>query len=370
MSKTEKIKLGPQTLSVSRLVFDKENYRLPPEAIAFSQEELGSWLEEESDLFPIARSMADNGYFAEEPLIGIPGLNDTVIVVEGNRRLATLKFLTDPEFRKLSENKDEWEGLSAKAEENGHNLKEAPVVVHKSREELTAILGFRHITGTAKWNPLSKARFVHDLIEHRQAKNFYEIAREVGSKQDTIRSNYVAYNLYKQAKDLNIDTSKVEMKFGVFYTALNNSNIREYIGLDPDKSPQKLKKPISNKKAGELKNLIEDLHGTSEIEAIILDSRDIWKLGEILVSAEARKVLHTTRDLDLAFRSTGGEEKALLDNLETASIYLTEAYKTVYLYCKNPTVRNLIARCAGTIEQILRSCPESSQKTAIDRSIG
>lgn len=355
--------MGSQTLTVSRLLLDKENYRLPPEAIAYSQEDLCSWLEEESDLFPIARSMADNGYFAEEPLIGIPGPGNTVIVVEGNRRLATLKFLTDQAMRRLSRNKDEWEALVAKAEENGHNLKEAPVVVHKSREELIAILGFRHITGTAKWNPLSKARFVNDLIEHRHAKNFYEIAREVGSKQDTVRSNYVAYNLYKQAKDLNIDTSKVEEKFGVFYTALNNSNVREYIGLDTDKGPQELKRPIPNEKAEELKYFIEDLHGTSEIGSIVLDSRDIQKLGEILVSAEARKVLHATRDLDLAFRSTRGEEKALLSNLETASIYLTEAYKTVYLYCGNPTVRNLIMRCVGTVEQILRSCPELSKRT-------
>jgi hypothetical protein len=349
---------------VPRLLLDKENYRLPPEAIAFSQEELCLILEQDSDLFPIARSMADNGYFAEEPLIGIPGPKDNVIVIEGNRRLATLKFLTDPELRKLSNNKDEWEGLAAKAEENGYDLKEAPVVVHKNREELTAILGFRHITGTAKWNPLSKARFVHDLIGHRKADNFYAIAREVGSKQDTIRSNYVAYNLYKQAKDFGIDTSGVEEKFGVFYTALNNSKIREYIGLDPNKSPEKLKTPISNKKTEELKNLIEYLHGTSEIGAVLEDSRDIWKLGEILVSAEARNVLHATRDLELAYRSTGGEEKALLDNLESASIFLTEAYKTVYLYCKNPTVRNLIARCAGTMDQIQRSCPELSQKTA------
>jgi len=354
---TEATTGGIKLLPVSILLLDNLNPRLPPDAISMSQQELYLIFERDFDLFPIARSMVDNGYFQEEPLIGIPGSNGKIIVVEGNRRLAVLKFLTDPEVRNLSKKKNEWDALYEKAKKKGHDLTKVPVVVHKNREELRSILGFRHITGILKWDALSKARFINNLIEGRKGATFSDVAREVGSRVDTIRNNYVAYRVYKQAKeDFDIDTSKVEVRFGVFYTALNNPNIREYIGLKRDQSIEKLKKPIRKSKADELKNFIELLHGTSEVSPVFTDSRNISKLGEILAVPEARKILLTTQDFDLAYRSTGGERRTLIDNLEKASISLTEAYKTAYLYCKDPKVKKLIERCAATIRQILRSC--------------
>lgn len=363
MSETETVELGLSQIRVSRLILDSQNPRLPPDAVSYPQEELYRLFERDFDLFPIAQSMADNGYFQEEPLIGIPGPDDKIIVVEGNRRLAALKLLIDPEIRKLSNRMDAWEKLYAESQKNGHNLTVVPVVVHEKREELRAILGFRHITGTLKWDALAKARFVNKLIKEQKGASFYDIGREVGSRSDTVRRNYVAYRVYKQAKDdFNIDTGDLESRFGVFYTALNNSNIREYVGLKVDKSIKKLRRPIPSKKADELEDFISYLHGTAEVEPVFTDSRNISRLGEILASPDARKILHTTRDFVLAYRSTGGEERTLITNLETAHIGLTEAYKTVFRYCENKQVLELVELCFGTMEQILRSCPKIRQR--------
>lgn len=363
LPETGTVELGLRRIAVSRLLLDNQNPRLPPEAVSYSQNELYSLFERYFNLFPIAQSMADNGYFQEEPLIGIPGPDDKIIVVEGNRRLAALKFLIDPEIRRLSKRRDDWEKLYEESQKNEHDLAVVPIVVHEKREELRAILGFRHITGTLKWDTLAKARFVNKLIEEEKGASFYDIGREVGTRSDTVRRNYVAYRVYKQAKDdFNIDTSDLESRFGVFYTALNNANIRKHVGLDLDKSMEKLKKPIPSKKADELANFISYLHGTAEIQPVFTDSRNISRLGEILASPEARNILHTTRDFELAYRSTGGEEKTLINNLETAHISLTEAYKTVYRYCENKQVARLVELCFGTMEQILRSCPTIKQR--------
>lgn len=363
LSETVTVELGLKRLPVSGLLLDNQNPRLSPEAVSYSQNELYSLFHRDFDLFPIARSMADNGYFEEEPLIGIPGPDDKIIIVEGNRRLAALKFLIDPEIRKLSNRRDNWGKLYEESQKKGHDLTVVPVVVHEKREELRAILGFRHITGTMKWDALAKARFVDNLIEERKDADFYNIGREVGTRQDTIRRNYAAYRVHKQAKDdFNIDTSKLESSFGVFYTALNDPGIREYIGLDIDKSVKKLKKPIPRSKADELKNLIGYVHGTKEIEPVFTDSRNIHKLAEILASPEARKLLHATRDFELAYRSTGLEEKTLIFNLESANISLTEAYKTVFRHCENKRVIKLVEQCFGTMDQILRSFPKIRQK--------
>lgn len=358
-AKTSDVEVGPRWEYVSNLLLDGENPRLIPEAVSYSQTKLCLLLEKEFELFPIARSMVDNGYFQEEPMIGIIGSNKTIIIVEGNRRLAALKFLTDAGLRKVSVYRDEWEELCIRSQKTGHDLSKIPVVVHKNRSELTAVLGFRHITGILPWEPLAKARFINGLIEDKKVKNFYEISEEVGSRQDTIRNNYVAYRVYMQAKDFDIDISEVEKKFGVFYTALNNSDIREYIGLDFDKSLAELRNPIPKRKDDELRKLVEFLHGTSKVKRVLTDSRQISKLGEILASPEARKILEATREFDLAYRSTGGEERTLIENLTSASIHLTEAYKTVYLHCHNPNVRHLVDHCARIMDQILKSCTKT-----------
>ena len=367
MSK-EDIKLGLDKYSVAILLLDNRNYRLEPEAIAYNQKELCEKLED-YDLFPIAESMADNGYFEEEPMIGIPSEDKHhIIIIEGNRRLTTIKFLTDPTVRALSKSYNkEWEKLSERVKGNNKDLSKIPVVVHATREELDAVVGFRHITSTLKWEPLSKARFTYDLVERNQPKNLYEIGKQVGARQDTIRNNYVAYNLYRQAKSFGIDVSQVEEKFGVFYTALSNSDISTYIGLDADKPIEELKVPISNAKKEELQNLIELLHGTAKITPVITDSRRIADLGEVLANAEARKVLVATRDMTLALKSTQTEEKSLIEYLENARINLKEAYKSIFEYSPNPKVQTLVESIKGQWERILEDYEKGKNAATVKK---
>jgi hypothetical protein len=199
---------GIEYKSVSDLLLDNKNPRLPPDAVNKNQKELLELMENGFDLLPIGQSMSDNGYFIEEPLIVIPKEGeDKFIVVEGNRRLAALKLLTSPQIRARSPNKDTWKELAEAAK---YLLTEVPVIVHQSRDELVAILGFRHIAGIMKWDPLSKARFIHALVERKgKEADFKDISRQLGSKSTTIRDNYATYNIYRQARDdFEIDTSE------------------------------------------------------------------------------------------------------------------------------------------------------------------
>lgn len=369
LAKDLTIGLNPEIL-ITRLLFDSQNPRLSPDVEGYSQDALLLHLEEKYDLFPVARSMVDNGFFKEEPLIGIPSSDDKILIVEGNRRLACLKFLTDQSARRISNKKADWEELVAEAEKRGtiEKLQRVPVVIHAQRDkELRAILGFRHITQTKKWDALSKARFINHLIETSAKSTFYQIAQEIGSKAVTIRNNYIAFRVFLQAKnDFNIDTSKVEKEFGVFYTALTDPNVKYYVGLDIEKEPQHLKKPISASKSDELKFFIEMLHGTKTIEPIITDSRQIRRFGEILFSSQARIVLQTTRNFDYAFTLTGGEKRALLLSLEKADIYLSEAYKTLYRYAEDQKVKSLVRKCAVTTQRMLENLSETKENKMIN----
>ena len=345
-------------VEVSRLLFDDHNFRFSEDSRGESQEELLKILIRDVDPFTIAKSLADNGYFIEEPLVVIPKpSSDNYIVVEGNRRLAALKLLLNGHLRSLTTNPGDWKELADSLKED---ISEVPVVEYQNREELTSFLGYRHIAGILKWDPLAKARFVSNLVESKgKEADFAEIARETGSIRRTIRDNYIAYRILLQASDtFDIDTSKLEKNFSVFYRALGNLSIADFIGLNKDRLPAELQTPISKKKATALKELVSYIHGTKDEVAVLTDSRQLTKLGDVLSNKPAYEYLKAHRKLDQAHQLTGGEERRLIDNLNQASFYLDESLRDAHRHKGSKKVALCMKRCAATMVEILKHFPE------------
>lgn len=351
----------PDWIAVSRLLLDAMNYRFPEEMHEANQSELLQILERDFELRTIAESLTDNGYFVEEPLIAIPGPSDQLIVVEGNRRLAALKLIVQPELRNLSPNPEYWEILAGGLK---HDISEVPVILYENREELTTHIGFRHIAGILKWNPLSKARFINSIIERKgKESDFAKVAREISSTKPVTRDNYISYRIFLQARDdFEIDTSKLEKTFSIFFRALSDPRLTDFIGLNKDKTPIELKEPISKKKADALEELIGFIHGTDQIEAVITDSRQLSKLGEILDNKDAYNHLKRLRNFDQAYQLSGGEERRLIDNLTKASVYLDYALPDALRHKKSLKVAQWVKRCYETILEIVRHFPEVRSK--------
>lgn len=354
----------PELKRVLDLLLDNENYRLSDGAHSFDQNQLLQELERDFELNVIAESLADNGYFAEEPLVVIPGPSDKFIVVEGNRRLATLKFILDPEIRQISRNPEYWKDVAGRLE---YDISEVPVIIYPTRDKLTKFLGHRHIAGIIKWDPLSKARFINSLIEQKgKDVDFIEVARETGSRSNTIRNNYITYRVFLQARDnFNIDTSELEKTFSVFYRALTNPVFADFIGLDKVTAPKEMAKPIAKGKASALEELIGFIHGTQEIEPVITDSRQLTKLAEIFDNKEAYIHLRTFRNLEQAYQLSGGEERRLIDNLNKANVFLDDALRDAHRYKKSKKVAKLVERCMETMLEIIGKFPEIIKKMGI-----
>jgi hypothetical protein len=343
---------------VKVLLLDSENFRLDEaEAKNASQEILLQILERDFDLNMIAESMIDNGYFQEEPLSVISTTGGEYIVIEGNRRLATLKFLTQPEYREISTQKKYWEDAASRAK---YDLQKVPVIIYEKRKELTSFLGFRHVAGILRWSPLMRARFIHHLVQERGSKaDFSELAKETGSRTNTIRDNYITYRLFIQAKEaFDIDTSELEKDFSVFYRALSDRAIINFIGLNKALSVGKLKNPIPPGKAKELEFLIGFIHGTKTVKPVINDSRQLSKLGEILENKEALKYLIKYRNFDQAYALSGGEARRLLENLESAIFYMKESLRDVFQYKTDAKVREVFSKLWSVAQEIKKSFPE------------
>ena len=213
-------------------------------------------------LLELARSITDYGFRPRqaEALLVVPDPRTPGdhVVVEGNRRLATLKLLTDAESRVASGltggSATEWEELAKRAAR--FDLSMVPVIVYDDRTELDAYLGFRHITGPKRWRPEAKARFIAKLLS--DGESIVSTARRIGSNAHTVRRLAEGHAVYTQAVDNGIPMDRAETHFGLFYNALAPQGIRDYLGLRPQGEIDRLpKSPVLPDHIENLRTLVE-----------------------------------------------------------------------------------------------------------------
>lgn len=343
-----------QWAELSQLRLDGHNPRLKEGLENASQAELLAELAREYELQDLGRSIADNGYFSEEPLVAVKDRGGkTWTIVEGNRRLAALQLLDNPNAAP-KELRGQWQEL---AQSRKKLVKSVPILEYAQRSEVTPYLGFRHITGVMQWRPYQKARYIAQLVEGSNL-TFAQIGRIIGSRAPTVREHYITYTLARQSRDqMAIDTSFVEQAFGVLRRSLSDPNIRSYIGLELDKSEKELAKPVPRSRADNVKEFLEWAFGTEERKPVLRESRELKKLGVVMAHARALDVLRSSNDLDYAFEISGGEERKLLENLNAASYNLDQALPLSIRHKKNKDVMEALAKCRDTLAEILKNFP-------------
>ena len=115
-------------------MLDHDNPRLPAGLDAADQEALIKYFADNYALGELAESMARNGYFDEEPLLTIPdgGGSSNLVTVEGNRRLATLKLLTNEDLRHRIV-VDGWDELASQVKKKRLTLDPVPIIRYQRR---------------------------------------------------------------------------------------------------------------------------------------------------------------------------------------------------------------------------------------------
>ena len=342
---------------VDDLLFDPMNPRLPEGLDRAKQAELLKIMAEEYDLQEIGQSLADNGYFSEEPMVIIPA-KQKFTVVEGNRRLAALKLLVAPEIAPRPY-RTRWREIS---QSRKVEINEVPTLVYDTRDEIVPYLGYRHISGVLQWRPLQKARYIAQLVESGRDE-FSEVARIIGSKAPTVRNHYLGYAILRYAKNsFGIDTTYAEDAFGVWQRALNDPSIRDYMGLKLDLPKNKRKVPIPKDRTEQLSELLLWIFGDGENDAVLRDSREISKLGTVLQKAETIAILKQTNDLEHAFARSGGEEKTLIDHMGGASFHLDQSLPLVIRHKESSDVSRAVETCWNTFKEILRHFPQLEKR--------
>lgn len=343
---------------LANLHLDPENPRLPREQDWSSapEEQVLHEFYRRYNLIELAYSIADKGFTPRhaEALLAIshPDEADQYIVVEGNRRLAALKLLTNADYRRQVRATSTWGELAEQAA--SQQLDPVPVVLYDSREALNDYLGFRHITGPTPWRPEAKARFIARLLG--AGESIGAVARRIGSNHRTVRRFAEAHAIYSQALKRDVPMDQVEAAFGVFYNALDQPGVRTFLGLGRQSEIQTLSEVrVPSECLENLRQLIGLLYGdvTGALEKVIDESRDLKKLGQVLADDRGRRSLFTDRNLDRAWRIVGGGRQELLALLEGAYSRLAEANGQAREFCDDNEVQLQVKRVRVLTEDML-----------------
>lgn len=327
-------------VQVTRLRLDHKNPRLLEQSESTNDSAIIGRLFRGAELDELLQSISTNGYLDIEPLVVTGDAND-LVVLEGNRRLAALRLLREPD---LANQISRAEGIKIRVPEVDESVRstmeEISVYYVGNREDARSFLGFKHINGPAKWDAYAKARFAAEWYDASQGTSLSEIARSIGDRHDTIKRMVSAIFVLDQAQQNNLfsveDRHTLRFSFSHLYTALGRSQFMAYLGLESswirfDPTPE----PVPDHKLGELKQLLRWIYGSKSADVMPVvkaQNPDIRRLGEVLANSEALTLLKSTHDLDKAHTATESVDSRFTSSLIRARDSVTDAAGSIRAY--------------------------------------
>lgn len=337
----------PAEVAIAELHLDPDNPRLRQPWNGEDEIGLYAHIEAAYDPIAVARSVAEYGYFASEPMIVMERETGGYTVLEGNRRLVALKGLSDPEIRSTLKD-PEWNELSGSV----HVPSKIPVVVVRSWEEAAPIIGYRHISGIQQWDPYAKARYIARLVDDNNY-DFSQAAQVVGEEPSEVRSAYRNFHILDQARvEFGLDTSAVQRGFGVFTRAMTSSGIREHIGAPQPRSVRRGEPPLDKSKSKELGEIIDWIYGSDNSEPVIEDSRELDNLGRAITTAEGLSTMREVRNLQRAVEASRGRKQRLIGKLNTARNAIRAAGEDLPRFATDPEVIESLREVEISLHQL------------------
>lgn len=281
----------------------------------------------------IVLSIKASGFFDHEPLIAVKE-DGKDIVIEGNRRLAAVQCILNPELADfIGINKN----LLSVPDKIKKTLEEIPVIFVDQRKDAWKFIGFKHINGPAKWGSYAKAQYISE-IKNEYNISLDEIASQIGDTHKTVQKLYQGLQVIEQAEEAGIfdrsDISANRLYFSHLYTGLTYDGFKEYLGLK-DVS-EEVKNPVPKDKLDHLEETLTWIFGSKkkELDPVIQSQNpDLRRLEAVIKSKEATYALRDGISLIHAYEISQPKnetfEQSLLEAkraLQKAQSYQTEGF--------------------------------------------
>ncbi|NCI46148.1 ParB N-terminal domain-containing protein [Sediminibacterium soli] len=362
MTKIEQIELA-------KLRFDTKNPRLFEFGIneASSEEDMIGVLCKIMSVKEIVLSIYNSGFFENEPLVAVKNDNeDSFTVIEGNRRLAAIKVIT--EYAKYTEYYPSQ--IPPPSEALIKSLQLLPVMVEESREKSWQFIGFKHVNGALKWTSFAKAQYIAH-VHNDFGVPLNAIALQIGDSNKIAQRLYQALMVLTQAEDTKVfnraNIYPTRLYFSHLYTGLQYEGVKDFIGLK-DVS-EEVKDPVQ--KVNELGELLTWMYGNKmEDTKPIIQSQnpDLRNLDSVLKVPAAIETLRSKGDLSVAYENSQPDDSKFFQSLNDSKLALYKALQYVATGYKGDEEK---LRMSGTIADMsdqLYSTMESIYSTQAGNS--
>ncbi|UPR52761.1 hypothetical protein ITG09_03700 [Vibrio cyclitrophicus] len=226
-----------ETVDLDRLKLDSKNPRLPLKLRDATNRQVVDWMLSDASLIELMMAIGTNGFFPGEPLL-VAEEGGKLVVIEGNRRLASLMILNEKVIPTV-----QLGSVNQVKEKTSERPTAIPVIRFERREQIEKYLGFRHVTGVKEWSPLAKARYLKSLMDtvadgFITNEQYRELAKQIGSKRPYVQRLIVSYDLYELIEREQFygiaDLDEDRFHFTYLMDSLNRPEIRKFIGVDFD----------------------------------------------------------------------------------------------------------------------------------------
>lgn len=224
-------------VQVASLHLDKKNPRLGRETMVSAPREIIQYLFDHDKALEVADSIANRGYFPNEPLLAIQEAS-RLVVVEGNRRLAALKALREPGLLEGAVHR-QVERLSRRVSDP-KSLLSVPVTIAPSRRATDKQIAGRHIgSPVLAWQAENRASFILDKLGEGYTND--ELRDELGFSEADIQNARQTRAIADMARSLNLPDeiqAKLAKPRAKIFTTLErvfDSTVgRKYLKVAPD----------------------------------------------------------------------------------------------------------------------------------------
>lgn len=347
-----------------QLHFDYKNPRLVEFQITpkTSEVEIINILWDAMAVNEIVMSILAHGFFENEAMYAVRE-QDVLVIVEGNRRLAAVKAILNPDIINNSGmNKFKVKITDQLREQLENSL---PVIILEDRKEAWRYIGFKHVNGAAKWGSYAKAQYIASV--HKDfGISLEDIAQQIGDANKTVLKLYQGLMILQQAdKETSFKIGDVYHKrvfFSHIYTALGYEGYQEYLGL---KGTDNSESVVPHDKLDHLEEIMFWLYGSDSknIRPVVESQNpDLKILNSVLRNREATAALRSKNDLSVAYDLSQDGGDVLYKSLVDAKVSLQKAFSKISYYQGDMETLKLCGTVADTADRLYSSIEEIQQE--------
>lgn len=290
----------------------------------------------------LKNSILRNGFLPLDRIVvrELEGEADKFVVIEGNRRLAALKWLRE----QIDEGTIAEEGIepdSPYLENLKNDTTDLGVLVYLGDEKVDIawiLQGIRHIGGIRNWEPAQQGKLVADQID-KDGLSLTQAGQMFGLSAQAVGRRYRSYKALEQMRaDPEYRSKALNKYYSLFEEAIRQRPVKDWLGWDNSR-----KEFTNQENIHQFYEWISPDEEHNDKRRRIHDPRHIKSLGAILDS----------------------DKKSLLNQVDNHEIDIEAAYQKIKDSCSKFDWKYALESAESSIEEIPASVLNDNRKEIV-----